>query len=400
MENAMYNNMIHTPEGVRDIYGDELKRKLEIKNKIHKKIGSYGFKDIETPTFEYFDIYNDVGTTPSKELYKFFDKDGNILALRSDFTPSIARCCSKYFLEDKVPVRLCYEGNSFTNFNDLQGKLKEYTEIGAELIDNDGLADADAEMICLSIEVLKAAGLKDFMISVGQIDYFKSICDEINLSEDDFEKLRSYIALKNYFGAREFLESLSVAPEKISNLLDVTTYTSVEELTKFKTKLTNEGAIKAIDRLVEIYEIIKLYGLEKYVSFDLLLINKFHYYTGVIFRAYTYGTGDAVIKGGRYDKLLSKFGKDSKAIGFSVLIDDLLTAMKAQDITNVINEDHANVIYDEKSRDKAFARIKELRERGTTVSAYCVTDKASLELYKERSDSACIRFETFLHGGK
>ena len=278
MENAMYNNMIHTPEGVRDIYGDELKRKLEIKNKIHKKIGSYGFKDIETPTFEYFDIYNDVGTTPSKELYKFFDKDGNILALRSDFTPSIARCCSKYFLEDKVPVRLCYEGNSFTNLNDLQGKLKEYTEIGAELIDNDGLADADAEMICLSIEVLKAAGLKDFMISVGQIDYFKSICDEINLSEDDFEKLRSYIALKNYFGAREFLESLSVVPEKISNLLDVTTYTSVEELTKFKTKLTNEGAIKAIDRLVEIYEIIKLYGLEKYISFDLLLINKFHYF--------------------------------------------------------------------------------------------------------------------------
>ena len=96
MDIIMSKQLLHTPEGVRDIYGEEYSEKLVVQNLIHSKIKSYGFKDIQTPTFEFFDVFSrEIGTVPSKELYKFFDKEGNTLCLRPDFTPSIARCAAK-----------------------------------------------------------------------------------------------------------------------------------------------------------------------------------------------------------------------------------------------------------------------------------------------------------------
>ena len=102
----MNKKLVHTPEGVRDIYGEEYAKKLRIESLIMENIRSYGYEDIQTPTFEFFDVFSkEVGTTPSRELYKFFDKEGNTLVLRPDFTPSIARCAAKYFPETDVPVR-------------------------------------------------------------------------------------------------------------------------------------------------------------------------------------------------------------------------------------------------------------------------------------------------------
>ena len=135
----MNKKLVHTPEGVRDIYGEEYAKKLRIESLIMENIRSYGYEDIQTPTFEFFDVFSkEVGTTPSRELYKFFDKEGNTLVLRPDFTPSIARCAAKYFPETDVPVRFCYMGNIFTNNSNLQGKLKEATQMGAELIGGQG----------------------------------------------------------------------------------------------------------------------------------------------------------------------------------------------------------------------------------------------------------------------
>lgn len=84
----MNKNLLHTPEGVRDIYGEEYARKLKLEERIRSTIKSFGYQDIQTPSFEFFDVFSsEIGTTPSKELYKFFDKEGNTLALRPDFTP-------------------------------------------------------------------------------------------------------------------------------------------------------------------------------------------------------------------------------------------------------------------------------------------------------------------------
>ena len=180
----MNTELIHTPEGVRDIYGKEYANKLTIQNVLHKQIHLYGYQDIQTPTFEYFDVFGkEIGTTPAKDLFKFFDSDGNILCLRPDFTPSMARCAAKYFVDEDLPLRLSYVGNTFSNTSLLQGKLKETTQMGAELM-GDGSVEADGEIIAMLIDALQQTGLKQFRVNVGEIDYFKGICEDLSLSEE------------------------------------------------------------------------------------------------------------------------------------------------------------------------------------------------------------------------
>ena len=83
---------LHTPDGVRDICNEECLQKLVLENRLQTAMRNYGYHSIQTPTFEYFDVFSrEIGTIPSRELYKFFDKEGNSFVLRPDMTPSIAR---------------------------------------------------------------------------------------------------------------------------------------------------------------------------------------------------------------------------------------------------------------------------------------------------------------------
>ena len=150
----MKDKLLHTPEGVRDIYNTECAVKLLLQNNLHQVLELYGFRDIQTPSFEFFDIFNqERGTVASKDMYKLFDKEGNTMVLRPDITPSIARCVAKYYKDEELPIRLCYIGNTYINSSAYQGKLKEVTQLGAELV-NDDSVDADAEMLAITIECL------------------------------------------------------------------------------------------------------------------------------------------------------------------------------------------------------------------------------------------------------
>ena len=162
----MRETMLSTPDGVRDIYGIECERKHAVIGDIERVLHLYGNRDIETPTFEYFGIFNaDRGSAPSNEMYKFFDRDNNTLVLRPDFTPSVARCVAKYFQEETLPIRLCYKGKTFASLEKHKGKLAEITQIGSELINDDSSA-ADAETVACVIDCLKASGLEEFQIVI------------------------------------------------------------------------------------------------------------------------------------------------------------------------------------------------------------------------------------------
>lgn len=207
----MYKQILHTPEGVRDIYNEECRRKNRVQELMHKVLSSYGYEDIQTPTFEFFDVFSrEVGTVPSRELFKFFDREGNTLVLRPDITPSIARAVTKYFTEEDMPVRLCYVANTFINHSDLQGRLKENTQLGAELI-GDGSVEADAELMALVAESLLKAGLSEFQVSIGHVDFFKSLLREAGLDEEMELELRELISNKNIYGVRELLEPIPVS---------------------------------------------------------------------------------------------------------------------------------------------------------------------------------------------
>lgn len=186
----MKDQMLHTPDGVRDIYNGECKQKLLLQDRLHEVLERYGYRDIQTPTFEFFNIFGkEIGTTPSRDLYKFFDKDGETLVLRPDFTPSIARSAVKYFSEDDIPVKLCYMGNTFINSSSYQGRLKETTQCGVELI-GDGSVAADAEILAMVVDSLKASGLKEFQISVGHASFFQGLVQSAGLGE---KKHRNFV---------------------------------------------------------------------------------------------------------------------------------------------------------------------------------------------------------------
>ena len=157
----MDKGLLHTPEGVRDIYNGECLRKLNLEDRIWKTFRHYGYRPIQTPTFELFDIFNkERGSVPSRHMYKFFDREGNTLVLRPDMTPAVARSAAKYYMDETMPIRLCYKGNTYRNNSEHQGKLKETTQIGCELIGDDS-ADADAELLAMAIESLLSAGISD-----------------------------------------------------------------------------------------------------------------------------------------------------------------------------------------------------------------------------------------------
>lgn len=376
----MIRHLIHTPEGVRDIYGKEYEKKLQVEELIHKQLNLYGYQDIQTPVFEFFDVFSrEIGTTPSKELYKFFDKEGNTLVLRPDFTPSMARCAAKYFMDRDVPIRLCYMGNTFTNTNSLQGKLKEITQMGAELM-GDKSVEADGEMIAMMVEALLAAGLKEFQVSVGQIEYFKGICQQAGLGEETESELRELISGKNIFGAEELLAGKGVAESHSRMLLKVTEhFGSVQVLKSARELAGNPRSIAAVDRLEKLYHVLCEYGVEKYISFDLGMLSKYHYYTGVIFKVYTYGVGEPVAKGGRYDQLLGYFGKEAPAIGFAVVVDDLLAALERQRAkrnTTLHAEDEViTLLYQPHNFEDKLAEAKDLRKQGKRVALVPETEK-------------------------
>lgn len=385
--------LVHTPEGVRDIYGAEYSRKLHIQHLFHEKLRSYGYQDIQTPTFEFFNVFSrEIGTTPSKELYKFFDKEGNTLVLRPDFTPSIARSAAKYFMDENIPLRFCYCGNNFINNGNLQGKLKETTQMGAELI-GDSSPEADAEMIAMLVEALINAGLKEFQVAIGQADYFKGLCADAQLDEETELALKDFISNRNEFGAQELLEGKNVAVADIKALLNVSNlFGSYEVLDEALKYARNERSVCAIERLQKVYELLKLYGVERYVSFDLAMISKYHYYTGVIFSAYTYQMGNAIAKGGRYDNLLEKFGKPAPATGFVVMIDDLMTALTRQNLCPEPENKNLLLVY-QCDIQKAIDEARKYREAGySTVMMKQEQEKADYESFAKTQNFSKVLF--------
>ncbi|MBO4506537.1 MAG: ATP phosphoribosyltransferase regulatory subunit [Lachnospiraceae bacterium] len=327
------DKLLHTPEGVRDIYGKECQAKLYVESQLLAKMKLYGFESIETPTFEYFDIFSEErGSVSAKDMYKFFDREGNTLVLRPDITPSIARCIAKYYRDCTEPVRLSYHGKTFINSSEYQGKPKEVTQIGGELV-NDSSAEADAEMIALTIDCLLAAGLTEFQVEIGEVGFFKAVMSEAGLAEDDIDEIRLLINDKNTFGLEDLLRRYEL-DEKLAKLISdlPTLFGPPEKLADFKARTENKDAIASIARLEKIYSLMKLYGYERYISFDLGMLSKYRYYTGIIFNAYSYGTGDAIISGGRYDNLLGQFDKPAPAIGMAVVVDRLMDALSRQGI--------------------------------------------------------------------
>ncbi|MCM1494385.1 MAG: ATP phosphoribosyltransferase regulatory subunit [Bacteroides sp.] len=392
----MKEKLLHTPDGVRDIYDNEYKRKRKVMEELHHVLELYSYHDIQTPTFEYFDIFSkDKGSAPSNEMFKLFDRENNTLVLRPDITPSIARCVAKYYENEELPIRLCYEGNTYSNKVSHQGKLCEVTQLGVEFVNDDSSA-ADAELLATVVDCFQAVGLKEFQIEVGEIEFFKGVIEEAGLDEDQEITIREYIMNKNFFGLQEYVKHLEISGhmKQILTSFDQL-FGGPEMLEQAKKLVQNQRSQTAISRLEKVYHALSYYHCEEQVSFDLSMLSDYKYYTGILFKGYTYGTGDAVVRGGRYNALLKQFGKDAPAIGFAFVIDELMKAIDRQNIPVRIEEKEAVLLYHQEWQQKAIELGCQMRRSGKKVELIRMSAKRTLEDYMVYAEKE--HFETLIY---
>lgn len=366
----MNRQLLHTPEGVRDICDEECEKKLALEDTLHQIMIRYGYRPIQTPTFEFFDMFShEIGTTPAQNLYKFFDREGNTLVLRPDVTPSVARCAAKYYSGEYLPLRLCYMGNIFINNSSYQGRLKECTQLGAELI-GDSSASADAELLAMAVACFQAAGLKEFFISVGHADFIHALAEAAGLGEEQTDQLLMSLSNKNFFGVETIFKPLQLEPH-LNALFGLLGNFQANEngLAAARSHAANYPRIKrVVDYLFELHELLKVYDITDYVSFDLGSVSDYRYYTGIIFTGYTLGSGAPVLRGGRYDRLLSCFGKEAAAIGFAVIIDRLMDALLRQGVDIPLRRETILLVYEPSRCAQAIREAKRLRGQGSSVA--------------------------------
>ena len=327
---------LHTPEGVRDIYNRECETKLTLQKKLETVLHLYGYQDIQTPTFEYDDVFRK------------------------------ARAAATLFEGEELPIRLCYVGNTFINHSSYQGRLKENTQMGAELIGLDSV-EADAEMLAMVVDGMKKTGLTEFQVNIGHVDFIQSLLEATGLEEEEKDEIRELIANRNYFGVEEILDNRSVRGSVKEAFRILPELVGGQEILERAARIApTVNARLALTRLQQIYRLLMIYKAEEHITFDLSMSGSYGYYTGIIFRAYTYGTGDAVVRGGRYDHLLGKFGKNTPSIGFAIIVDELMSALNRQKIA--VETSHRNLlVYTEETQRWAIFLARDFREKGKNI---------------------------------
>lgn len=257
---------------------------------------------------------------------------------------------------------------------------------------NDDSSDADGEMIAMTIESLMQIGLTEFKVDIGHAGVFRGLVEEAGLSDDEIEQLKIYLSNKNIFAVEDMLEDKDIpkgCKELMAQLPDLFGGLSTIEFAKEKTQ--NPQALEALERLEILYHILESYGLEEHITFDLGMLSHYEYYTGIIFKAYTYGTGAAIVTGGRYDNLVEQFGKKTAAIGLAFVLDELMIALDRQGVKIPIVNDEILILYRSANRKKAIELARKLRADEQPVRLMRKYAENPLEIYKDYAVRAEVK---------
>lgn len=364
----MKNYRLHIPEGVRDFLSDQAKQKDSIQNKIKKVFDCYGYNLIETPTFEYLDVFM-LGQDNFQrgDLYKFVNRQGELVALRNDMTCAIARVVCTQNSTHSFPQRYAYVSNSFRYPERYQGKMHEFTQAGVELIGKNS-PEADAEVIKVAISSLKEVGLEDFKLHISSAAFLECMLNEFGMTKEDKEKVYEAIENKDAVSLRKTLETASADKETLNMVLELMQCAGdLAFLRKTKEKVRCENTKKTLAYLEEVYAILEEYGEEKYILFDFSILSYAQYYTGIMFQFFIKGIGTALIEGGRYDKLLCQFGKDLPAVGFGINVNLLLLKLQQDKGIKDANSKRTLVAYEAAARSMALKVADELRKEDMVI---------------------------------
>ncbi len=384
-----------SPRGCITLHSEDALRKREIESAFLEQTAQWGYREVVTPVFEFTDVISPaVGEDLLHRGYKLTDRQsGRVMVIRPDVTPQIGRLSATSF-RNRRPLRLSYCTNIFRYEETEGGRQKEIFQAGAELI---GISDpeGDAEVIALLMEVLRALGIEDFLVSLSHRDFLDGIIEE-NSSSELKDTLKG-IFLRKELHRLEDLHRHGTLSEK-----EITVYSRLmflyggEEVLALAEELSGGPLTrKAVENLKAITEYLGEYGLSGRIRIDLSEARGFDYHTGMLFEVLHPDCGESLGAGGRYDSMIGHFGDDSPATGFSLNLNILMKIAGAEP------EKSPSILVSDASGDKKFAlrtarklrvagfsAIREIVKRDFRDSlAYAASEGISYTLRIERSGS-------------
>jgi ATP phosphoribosyltransferase regulatory subunit len=319
------------PHGLNDLFYEQAAIKTGLEELLLDTFALWGYQRIILPTFGYYESLS-AGTSPEiqRQMYRFFDREGNVLALRADMTVPTARLVATRLYDQPLPLRFCYAGSVFRHEQPQAGQRHEFTQAGIELI-GAATPEADAEVVALAIAALQALGITEFQINLGQVAYLRALMEDIGLQNGGQYELEQAIGRKNDVEVAATLERLQVTGEAARLIRALPhLYGGVEILPRARELATNPGARAAVAYLEDVYGLLVAQGVAEHIILDLGEIRGMAYHTGIAFRGYVRGLGFHVCSGGRYDDLMAQFGSSLPAVGFALGIERAMLASPFQ----------------------------------------------------------------------
>lgn len=364
----MEKKLLEIPYGTRDFLPTEATEKRIIETKLARLFAGWGYDEVVTPTIEYLETL-DRGSSHNLEphLYKLISKDNRMMALRHEMTTPIARLMGSRLQGREMPLRCSYISSVFRYEQSQTGRQCEFYQAGVEFMGSASAA-ADAEVIALAVRSVLAAGITDFKVCLGQVEFLSGVMEQYQLEEKDAEALKEAMEKHDLVLLEQLVEELNLSESARKALKSLPLLNGGPEmLEKAREIALNARSRRALDNLTEIYHLLEAYQVAEFVQFDLGIIRDFSYYTGMVFEAYTPELGFPLCGGGRYDNLLADFGHPCPATGFALGIERVLLALKRRGEGLPEAPKDVYVGYAPGKLEQAVEKALQLREQGKVV---------------------------------
>ena len=308
--------------GFRDRLPDEAEALRDAQESVLAEMRRWGYRHVITPMVEGTDVLElGIGAEQMRRLFKFADARGEVIALIGERTVPVARLVAGKLRGAPLPMRLCYAGPVLSTEDGRLHQRRETYQAGAELVGAPGTV-ADAEVIALAARCLEGSGVKRYQVDVGHAEFFHGIMDAVKLPDDVKAAVRGALAARDFVALESLLEKTPLRSAEHELLLRFPALRGGAEILQAAGGLVrNRRSERALAELAEVQELLVTHGLGGVVSLDLGAIRDFDYYTGITFEAYGPELGRPVAQGGRYDRLLERFGRPAPATGFVVQLD-------------------------------------------------------------------------------
>ncbi len=323
--------LAQVPPGVQCFVGEEARWRRRIEETVVAVFEGWDYEEIIPPIFDYADVFTGEALAP--KTYSFIARDGSVLALRPDFTSLLAKIAAGRLRERAAPLRLYYSGEVVRWEPPKAGSQSELHQMGLEHLGGDSRA-ADAEVLAIAAECLERVGAKEWVLALGHVGVFNGLVEGSGLDAPRLEQLRDRVEAKDALGVREALSGSDLRVAVAEAIEKLTTLAGAPEvvLEAERAFSFSPAATAAIVELRAVVEALDEAGLGDRVAVDLGEVRGLDYYTGLVFRVFAPGLGFEVGGGGRYDRLLARFGRPLPAVGFMLGLDRLAVLLERQGV--------------------------------------------------------------------